>query len=260
MKPETLRPTKADIAPLTNSEKKEQVNQNELVSETTTGAQATLLLGRWQNPRELQTDLQNKKAEIQIELINAATNGLNTDVSQKLHDASLNESLKKWRKDDYETAMTKWKARTDQYIKKEMENPTSKQFLQNLLKADGQEPDDVEVNATAIYNEFIMDRDKRIEYYAKKINKIATPDVIQQNKNLIKELAGIYGSASSENATQLTFGIANVRANAEGFINSVEKNFKRNRFGKTANWNAIEENCEELLARNKDKKIQKEEH
>jgi hypothetical protein len=85
-------------------------------------------------------------------------------------------------------------------------------FLQKILKRDDQKLDEVEVTADTVYSTFIEGEGRGdVEYYVRHIieKTECNRGDIEQNLNLIKKLARIYGEHSAEIAIQLIQNILN---------------------------------------------------
>jgi len=221
-------------------QKETQPKLEKLLSETTTGGQALVLLGIEPPASDKPVLLLQKEQKEQ--LLKSATEGIPADHKKRLATASLNERDEFWKDTPEAERMDKWRAGFNGFLEgytKDDTKTAEQNILKNILKRNIL----AEITADTVYSTFIQGEGKGdIEYYARRVVETNSIEDIEKHADLIKRLGSIYGYNSAKIGELLTHGIANARHNLEKFAASAQENLTTRTYGADV-WTPLAQNA-----------------
>ncbi len=193
-------------------EEAERRPERQLINKEMAGAQAALLLGR-----RPESGKGIDRAEIEDIARGAAPD------TRDSTNASRYERTDAWNQGAYKDLtraekMQKWEERTDAFLGKQKGTP-QEELLKNIgidLAAG--------TNARDIYQTLMKDQKGDIGYFAQLVARHNTAEQIDQNRELIQQLAErLYGKNSAQVSSLLAEGIKNAQTDPEGFTNTAQE-------------------------------------
>ncbi|MBU4017388.1 hypothetical protein KKF69_08015, partial [Patescibacteria group bacterium] len=222
----------------------EALGQKErLINKEATGAQVLWLLGI--NPNTTAENIINDKYD-KDKLKESVEKGIPQAHKDKINKASFNEREEYWenKKDiKAEDRMKEWEKGMNAFLDPIKEDQTKVTFLKNILKKDGEDPNNVTINAKNIYDTFMRGQGNGdVQFFVKSIVDNNEFGDIEKNQDLIRNLGKIYGDNSAKISELLTHGMANVKYKENEFFVSAQENLNQKNYGDPEIWNTLDKN------------------